>query len=359
VRLLFRPETVYLSDVPPPEGSGIHTLGEATVSDEIFGGSQQHVRLEMQAFEGVRSLQPAPPYGRRVFHIEAVQTSDRAAAQTRPRPGDRVWVGLRRYHVLDPSGLKILISCAETPAGEAAAAVGALLAQATAGPTTLLAVGEGERLAETRRLLEERLRRWPGGPSPRVTAKVRQGDVAAEMLAEAHEGDYELVVMGRAKDALGPVAQRILEQTETPVLLVQDARPHLARILVCTAVGEPGKTDVRFGGRIARRARAGVTVLHVARPDAEPWERERTEEHLAGAQAVLEALGVAVRTKIQPQAVFGLVATIIDEAEAGDYDLIVLGAPAWQHPGRLRWTDFASQIVRNTARPVLIVPMLA
>ncbi|MBM4464458.1 MAG: ATP-binding cassette domain-containing protein [Chloroflexi bacterium] len=358
VRLLFRPETVYVGAAPPAEGSDIHTLGEARVCDEIFSGSQQRLRLEMHGFEGVRSLWPPPPYGRRVFYIEAIQTSDRAVALTRPAPGDHVWVGLRRYHVLEPSGLKLLIAYAETPGGQAAAAFGALLARAASGPTTLLAVAEAEQVAAARETLEELRRRWPGGPSPRLTTRVRQGAIAAEVLAEAQEGDYELVVLGRGRDGLGSVAQQILKRTETPVLLVQETRPQIARVLICTAVGEPGKTDVRFGGRVARRTRAAVTVFHVVRPGAAPWERARAEQHMAAAQAVLDTLGVAAETKITGQRPEGRVADIAAEAEAGDYDLIVIGAPAWQHPARSRWTDFASQIVRSTSRPVLIAPMV-
>ncbi len=379
IRLLFRPETVYVSATPPAEGSGIHTLGEARVCEEMFSGSQQRLRLEMRGFQDVRPLSPPPPYGRRIFHIDALQVSDRAVALNRPQPGDRVWVGLRGYHVLNPGGLKVLVAYADTPSGQAAATFGALLASAAGGPTALLGVTEGAQsaarspLAElfsrgaetpasqsvTRETLEAVARRWPGGPSPRLTLKVREGAVAAEVLAEAQEGDYELVVLGRGQNGLGRVARQILERTETPVLLVREPRPQIARMLICTAVGEPGKTDVRFGGRVARRTRATVTVYHVAPPASAPWQRARITQHMAEAQAVLDALGVPAATKSEPHEPGNLVAAIIAEAEAGDYDLLVIGAPAQQHPGRLRWTDFASEIVRHTDVPVLVAPMMA
>ena len=358
VRLLFRPETVYIGATPPAAGSDVHMLGEARVCEAMFSGSQQRLRLEMRGFEGVRSLSPPPPYGRRIFYIDAIQTSDRAAELTRPAPGDRVWVGLRHYHILEPSGLKLLIAYAETPGGKAAVAFGALAARAASGPATLLAVDDAERLSAARETLEELRRSWPGGPPPRLTTAVRPGAAAAEILAEAQEGDYELVILGREKEGLGPTARQILERTETPVLLVQEPRPQIARMLICTAVGEPGKTDVRFGGRVARRTRAAVTVFHVARPDSSPWERARVEQHMAAAQAVLDALGVTAETKIAAWQAEGVAAAIAAQAEAGDYDLIVIGAPARQHPARLRWTDFASQIVRQTSRPVLITPMV-
>ncbi len=357
VRLLFRPETVYADAKLPSQQQGIHVLGEGSVCDEIFSGSQQRLRLEMRGFEGVRSLAPPPPYGRRIFYIDAVRISDPAAGPVGVELGQRVWVGLSRYHVLDPTGLKVLIACAETPAGQAAAAFGGLVARAAAGPTTLLAVAEPERMTAARDHLEGLRRRWPGGPSLRLTSKVRLGVAATEVLTEAQEGDYELVVLGRQREGLGAVAQQILQRTETPVLLVQETPSQIARILVCTAAGEPGKSDVRFGGRIARRTGAAVKVLHIAHPDAASWQHRRAEQHMAAAQAVLDGLGVEAETQIEEQRTPELVPAIVAEAQAGDYDLLVIGAPTWRHPARLRWTDFATQILRSTARPVLIVPM--
>ena len=49
---------------------------------------------------------------------------------------------------------------------------------------------------------------------------------------------------------------------------------------------------------------------------------------------------------------------LLSEAEEGDYDLIVIGAPAPRPPRRLRWHDLANQIVSGTHRPVLVVPLV-
>ena len=357
VRLLFRPETVLISDEPPDDESSIHVLGPGRVSKEIFSGSQQHLRLEMMGFEGVRPLSPPPRYGRRRVTIEAVAVSERGAPMSRSRLGRRVWVSLRDYHVLEPGGLKVLIGCSETAAGQAAFAFGGLLARAAGGPTTLLAVAEDETRTASREWLEGLRRQWPGGPSLKLTSKVRRGAFQAEVLAEAQEGHYELVVLGREEEGLGSVAQQILEVLATPVLLVREPRPRVARTLVCTAVGEPGKSDVLFGGRVVRHTRTAVTVLHIAPAGVESWERARIEEHMTAARAVLDGLDVEADTKVAEQRTGEPVSAIVVEAEAGDYDMLVIGAPAWQHPGRLSWHDFASEIVNRTSRPVLIVPM--
>lgn len=358
VRLLFRPETLHLSATQPNLDSGIHVLGEARVSEAVFSGSQQRLRLEMRGFEGVRPLSPQPPYGRRIFYIDAIQSSDLNAKLPRPLPGDNVWAELSHYHILEPSGLKLLIAYAATPDGHAAASFGALILKAAKGPTTILAVANPENLSVERDRLEDVFRNWPGGPPPRLITSIRQGAVAAEVLAEAQEGHYEMVILGREGNGLGHVTRQILERMETPVLLVQELCTQIARMLICTEVGEPGKTDVRFGGRLARHTRSAVTVFHVMRPDIAQWELTRVENHMKEAQAVLESLGVKAETKKSKLQEGSVAATIAAEAEAGDYDMIVIGAPAAWQSDQLGWTDFASQIIHHTHRAVLIVPMI-
>ena len=48
---------------------------------------------------------------------------------------------------------------------------------------------------------------------------------------------------------------------------------------------------------------------------------------------------------------------ILEEAETGDYDLLVIGAPAPRAAQRAILRDLATQIVAGTQRPVAVVPM--
>ncbi|HEY6103647.1 MAG TPA: hypothetical protein VI007_10545 [bacterium] len=52
-----------------------------------------------------------------------------------------------------------------------------------------------------------------------------------------------------------------------------------------------------------------------------------------------------------------LVETIANEAERGDYDLVVIGAPAPLSRHRMRSRDYAAGIVGAIRRPLLVVPM--
>jgi sulfate/thiosulfate transport system ATP-binding protein len=355
VRVLFRPETVSLEQKPFEKKSGIYSLGQGRVVGQTFTGSTKRIRLELEGLQGARSLVPPLAYGQTATHIEALMPSaaDGSAAAI---DGEALWVGVREFHVLAPSGLKLLMCYDTSPSGEAAVAFGECLARAASGPATLLAVAaSSDAVAAARDQLEAVRSKWDDNHSERIVNKVRQGATHAEILLEAQDGFYELVIMGRGGDptgkpgGIGPTAQRVLAQAEVPVLLLSAPRTDIHRILICTAAGEPGKNDVRFGGRLARRTGAAATVLHVRHPDTSSKERERADKHLSQAQASLGALGVKSEIRVEEGPALK---SILAEAEAGDYDLVVIGAPA-----RQQITDLASQIIAATPRPVVVVPM--
>jgi nucleotide-binding universal stress UspA family protein len=180
---------------------------------------------------------------------------------------------------------------------------------------------------------------------------------------EAQDGHHEVVLLGRqagnlnpGSSGLGSTARQVLNLASVPVLLVKEPRARIDLILICTAVGEPGKADVRFGGRLARRTGAAATVLHVRRPHSAPRELKSVERHLQQAQRSLEAL--RVRTEIKIKDDLPPLEGILNEADSGDYDLIVIGAPTPRNFQQVRWTDLATQIVAGTSRPVLIVPLV-
>jgi sulfate transport system ATP-binding protein len=357
VRILFRPESVVLRAEPFDAQGGVHVLGQGRIVERIFAGSLQRLRVEVEGLRGVRPLAPRPVYGQHTTLIEAIPPSGEGHLNYYV-PGQRLWLGIQTYHVLEPTGLNILICPGEEPATHAAAEFGCRLAQAAQGPATLLAVVESDSaIALVRDRLEELRQCWMAH-LPRLETRVRQGNRAEQILLEAQEGHYELVVLGRTPTPqqmdLEPVARQLLEWIELPVLLVQQPRSPIERMLICTAAGEPGKVDVLFGGRLARRVGAWVTVLHIPRSQAPQAERARAERHLRRAQASLEALGVRCRIKIEEEPALK---HILSEAESGDYDLIVIGAPGPRTPYHFRQPDMATQIITGTTRPVLVVPL--
>jgi sulfate transport system ATP-binding protein len=355
VRVLFRPEAVHLRDTPIGSDSGLIPLGPGRVVSRTFAGAVRRVRLEMEGLRGVLPLVPPPVYGQHAAHIDALLPSGIQIEHDRT-----VWVGLSGYHALDPTALKVLICADPEPGGRAACDFGLRLAKAASGPVSLLGVApDSGSVAGVRQQIEE-IARASGIVDGRLRTVARQGAVPDAILNEARDGSYEVVVMGRglAEDAevpgMGPTARQILAHAEVPVLLVTGLHDHVKRILFCIAAGEPSKTVVRFGARVARHTRADACVIHVLDPAAGADARERAQTYLDRAVASLESFGVKGESKLLQ----GLpLEGILQEAERGDYDLLVIGAPL---PGRrkaLVRSDLAAYIVAGTRRPVAIVPM--
>ncbi len=222
--------------------------------------------------------------------------------------------------------------------------------------------------------------------------KLRIGRPDHEILDEAQQGHYDLVVVGEgwrprrplshAQDRL--TAARVAERAPCPVFAVLGrARPlgqerPIRRILLCdsgarSALNPAGASAPPLGRFTAELAgllggEEEVTVLHVMsqlsagpgvrgrqlRADVEELVAERTPE---GA-LVEEDVRALSRPGIHPQAKVrhGLVVKeILTEAQSGDYDLVVIGvgqAKGWQH---LLLDDLAHQILLNIDRTVLVV----
>ena len=106
VRILFRPEMVHISQRPFSPESAIHNLGEGQVTERTFGGAVQRLKVELASLQGTRPLSPRLDFGQ---HKTAVQCTLIGSETSMLPPEDStVWVGVHHYHVLNPSGLRIL-----------------------------------------------------------------------------------------------------------------------------------------------------------------------------------------------------------------------------------------------------------
>src|SRR5262249_29149715 len=107
VRILFRPETVQVSREPFPSQNNLHILGRGNIIESSFNGAVERQRIELRAVRGVRPLKPFSTYGQPFLTIEASRPSMNSAAQSL-QVGEEVWLGLADFHVLDPTGLRML-----------------------------------------------------------------------------------------------------------------------------------------------------------------------------------------------------------------------------------------------------------
>ncbi len=219
-----------------------------------------------------------------------------------------------------------------------------------------------------------------------VQSKVRLGRPAREIVCEANEGYYGLVIIGERWGCDGLIARflkattavRVAERALCPVLVAKGRVSPIGRILLCDSGAKSVVEGQRVGPSLLSRFTAQlaellggeeeVTVLHVMsqisagpgvrgkqlRADVEELIQEHAPEGVLLVRDVhaLERPGVHPRPKVR----HGLVVDeIVDEARSGDYDLVVIGAhPAtgWRH---LLLEDLAREIILRLDRPVLVV----
>jgi nucleotide-binding universal stress UspA family protein len=248
------------------------------------------------------------------------------------------------------------------------------MAKALQADTTLLGVVDKERRV---RELERSLASVADGLAAwrlPVTVRVEVGQAEEVVKAEVGRTVYDLIALGalgskRSRHSfLSSVAMHIIEQAQNSVLVVKGERSSLSRVLICASGTEHGHLSVWAGAAIACGAQAQATLLHVvAGMPAMYAGLEQMEETLAellqsetekarelkwAAQVVRAECDIS-EIKLRR----GIVADeILTEAQAGDYDLIVLGSS--QHAGglvRALLGDLTRQVVSRAECPVLVV----
>lgn len=255
--------------------------------------------------------------------------------------------------------------------------LGSRLAESAGAAITLLTVvrhpptAAGVDLAETSR---KHAREWLH-PEPRtLRARVRVGQPAREILREARQGEYDLILIGDERAfpshrSESSVMIQIAEQSPVPVLVVKGPGDPLRRILLCDS-GSPSPSLVERFARLAQQF-SGVeqtTVLHVmsqisASPKVPDDQLKASAQELIAAHSpegeMLErdlSLLREVGFQAQPQVRHGLVVDeILAEARSGAYDLLVIGtcgASRWQ---RLLLEDQCQPILAHVDQSVLVL----
>jgi len=318
VQVLFRPEDVAVKVTS--DALSWPLFGQAVVEDCQFTGSFERLRLRIPNLSGVRAISPPVPFGADYVVFEASRTQDHARRYPLRR-GDPAWVGVRRIHALTHPGLCFLLATDGSPAGEAAVTLGEAIAQMAHARVTLL--GHGAQAETVDRALQEGKERL--GPGLAALDVRRSPDSEAEAVArEAGNRPYDLLVRPLAPQDSAAQTGELLEAWDHHVLLVPGPAPVPRNVLVCVAIGEPGKEDVLFAARLVRHLEAQATVMTVL-PDAHTADEEQqASRFLAAAQRTLEQLGVPATTQVRVGIPRGQILAAIDN---GGHDLLVIGTP--------------------------------
>jgi sulfate/thiosulfate transport system ATP-binding protein len=196
VQVLFRPEDVALA--PGEEDLAGPALGRAEVEQVTFSGAYERLRLRLPPIAGVRPIAPAAPFGSQYVLVEAMRAPEQA--QRFPlAAGDHAWVGVRHVHALAHPGMSFLLLTDGSPAALAALEVGGQIARLAHARTTILALGQEERVGASAAALQE-ARELIGSGLPALEARGAAGDAGDAIVREVERQPYDLVVLDLADE---------------------------------------------------------------------------------------------------------------------------------------------------------------
>lgn len=194
-----------------------------------------------------------------------------------------------------------------------------------------------------------------GGKVP-CRARVAVGDPAEEILREADEGQYDLIVLGGPSRStlrgllLGAVHNKVLLYAKQPVFIVRNYR-EIKRLLVAYRGSSCDQGALEFIGPLFAKRKPEITIMHVQ-------ETERGESAEFAETCVLVGRETLHRLGFEPVikvAKGDFEEEILKEVAVGRYDLVVLGAYGHKHPRYLPViSDEALNLARLTTRPVLV-----
>jgi len=188
---------------------------------------------------------------------------------------------------------------------------------------------------------------------------VEYGDPAETILRVAKDEEYNLVVMGNRGEteaevfSLGSVAEKVSRHAECPVLIVKQ-KTKLSKILVAIDGSENAEKALEYAVQLAKKNKAKVTLLNVQESKIFGLKPEVTKEIgeriLSSARAKVR--GVEFNTQLESG---NLAETIIEVAEKGNYDLIVVGSRGLSSVKRFFLGSVSDDISHHAKCSVLIV----
>lgn len=211
---------------------------------------------------------------------------------------------------------------------------------------------------------------------PGLVTKIRIGDLCDQVNQEVADGDYDLVIVGERKTSyLDHLVHRfravtVAESVPCSAIVFKGKSKPIRRILLCDSGAGRSSLLNRFTADIAHILPGDeeVTVLHVmsqisAGPgilgkDLRATTDELIQEHSLEGRIVESDMQALEEQGVQstPMVRHGLVVDeILAEAREGDYDLVIVGAHAYQSPHSFLLENIAKQVLRKINKPVMVV----
>lgn len=272
--------------------------------------------------------------------------------------------------------MKLLICTGDNEESDQAVRLGAYLTRFAHGSITILTVIDDEKNRSDIDLIQSRALSLSKSEAVDARTKVVVGEEVAEIIREAEAGNYDLIIIGSRPShtflgkLLGPVSERIIENSPCPVLIVKGWAGSVQNVLLCLSGVSIHEGPSRGVARLAPIfLESRITLLHVmSQISASPAVREGWQLQANAGELIeedtpegrmleeriemLQKIGFQVSAKVR----HGLVLDeILEEAKSGSYDLLVIGAHGTKGWKRYLLDDVAHQIIVQSDRPVLVV----
>ncbi|NMC63507.1 MAG: ATP-binding cassette domain-containing protein [SAR324 cluster bacterium] len=352
VRVLFRPENLRIQTNDFEKSQHLISLGQGILTEKTFAGAYRRLRFSLETLEGARPISPALRYGQRYASVEAILPNNTSNIEQEWQVGQKLWLGVPSFHILDPSGLKLLICVDNADIKNKALKTASQIESASHGPVTvLMSCPEHSPQDRAHQKLERACAEAQLSKTARVEMKIRQGILKKEILSEVQEHFYDLVVLAiesfKNDRTFAALVGRLLLSNHVPVLIAKEIPRDLKQVLICIAADQSDTAIVRFSARVARHTRSQVSVLHVLNDKSEEDEA-RVLRHVEQARMTLEAHGVNAESLIKNGLIID---TILSEAIESQYGLLIVGAP--RPKGE---SDLVIQLIRAAKGPVMVIP---
>jgi len=188
---------------------------------------------------------------------------------------------------------------------------------------------------------------------------IEYADPAETIIQKTESGKYDLVVIGNRGESeaetfsLGSVADKVSRHAECPVLIVKE-KTKISKVLVGIDGSENAEKALEHAVELAEKHKAKVTLLNVQESKIFGLKPEVAKElgDYVLSDAAAKVKGVEFKTLLE----FGNPAeTIIEVAEKGNYDLIVVGNRGLSSVKRFFLGSVSDDISHHAKCSVLIV----
>jgi len=205
-----------------------------------------------------------------------------------------------------------------------------------------------------------------------MSVNLAVGDIQVLLNQALADQQYDMVLMGvHRRRKIWPsdfrqLSNKIIRNCPIPIMLVRKVSDRFERMLVCTGGFESTEPIVELSAKLAGTANIKATVLNVSGAIPSMYtglgEMDETIEELLVtdtplAQHLRRSAEILANSDIAAEVVVrhgDVVEVILEEADEGKYDLIVLGESGARRLSGMLMGNVTQQIINRAASAVLV-----